>query len=165
MAPFDKLVKEAEEEDAKKEDACLDRIEFLRKKFAEIAHQKGRCKAIDNSISDLLTNNTHSDDTSDNELDNDGIYGRMDNDEDDDFSYHSPDVSAKEDENDQQVLGQNTVGTLPLATNCNNGQEYVLLDWQYKIKHIKQYGKAELISCPHQPNFSVHCLQQPQKHQ
>jgi hypothetical protein len=117
MAPFDKFVKEAEEEDAEKGDARLARIEFLQKKFAEIAHQKGRCKAIDNPISDLLRNNTHSNDTSDNELDNDGIYGRMVDDEDKDFSYHSSDGSAEEDENDQQVLGQNAVGTLPLATN------------------------------------------------
>jgi hypothetical protein len=26
------------------------------------------------------------------------------------------------------------------------GQEYVLPNWQYEIKHIKPYGKAELIS-------------------
>jgi hypothetical protein len=42
MAPSYQIVKEAEEEDAKKEDAWLARIEVLRKKFADAAHQKGR---------------------------------------------------------------------------------------------------------------------------
>jgi hypothetical protein len=79
-----------------------------------------------------------------NDSGNDGIYGTMDNNEDKNFSYHSSDGSVEEEENDQQVLGQNAVGTLPLATNCNNGPEYSLLNWQYKIKHIKPYGKAEL---------------------
>jgi hypothetical protein len=35
MDPFYQIVKEAEEEDAKKEDAWLARIEVLQKKFAE----------------------------------------------------------------------------------------------------------------------------------
>ena len=50
MASFYQIVKEAEEEDVEKEDAWLARIEVLRKKFADAAHQKGRYKADDNPI-------------------------------------------------------------------------------------------------------------------
>jgi hypothetical protein len=133
MASFNQIVKEAEEEDANKEDAWLARIEVLQKKFADAAHQKGRYKSNNDPITNFLANNTNSNNNSGNDSGNDGIYGTMEDNEDNDFSYHSSDGSAEEEENDQQVMGQNAVGTSPLATNCNNRPEYSLLNWQYEI--------------------------------
>jgi hypothetical protein len=36
--------------------------------------------------------------------------------------------------------------TATTTSSYITGQEYILTNWQYEIKHIKPYGKAELIS-------------------
>jgi hypothetical protein len=89
MAPFKSLVEEGEKADTLKEDTHLSQIKLLHEQFAEATCQKGY---------DLSTSTSHNNDSTDtNKLGGNEIYGRKYNDEDEDFSYHSSDGSAKED--------------------------------------------------------------------
>jgi hypothetical protein len=83
MGPFVKLMAAEEKADAAKEHSCLLRIKLLHEKFKHAARQKGN---------GLLMDTPHSKDGTDApDFDDDGIYGKNYDDEDEDFSYHSSD--------------------------------------------------------------------------
>jgi hypothetical protein len=107
MGHFDKLMAAEEKADAAKEHSCLLRIKLLREKFEHAASQKG---------DGLLMDTPHSKDGTDTpDFDDDGIYGKNYDNEDEDFSYHLSDGLAEEQIEDHGELGADAVGTSPLV--------------------------------------------------
>ncbi len=86
----------------------LSQIKVLHEQLAEAARQNGY---------EFSTSTSHNNDvTYADKLGSNWIYGWEYNYGDEDFSYHSLDGSAEEDADDYGELGQDAVGTLPMAT-------------------------------------------------
>jgi hypothetical protein len=137
MAPLDQLVDEKWKADAVKEDTRLSRINLLREQYAEAAHQKGI---------NLLRPPTHSDSGTDvDEIGDDRIYGKEYDNNDEDFSYHSSDGSAKESHDMVGMPPMATLGSME-GSNCDSGQIDDTQNWLHKINKNQTFGKADLIS-------------------
>ncbi len=94
MAPYDKLVDDVEKEDKEKEAARLTRIKILREKFVEASRNKNPIKMGDH----------------------DSILDAESEEEEEEFSNHLSDGSAKEEGEDYGELGQDADGTSRMAT-------------------------------------------------
>ncbi len=108
-------------------------------------HLNCSLSGADNTDGGQETNSTHSKGGANNDrVDNNGIYENKYDDDDGSFSYQSSDGLDKDDENDDEVLGNGADGTSPTMSafgkdgqDCNNGQVDDLPDWLHEIETNK----------------------------
>ena len=101
------------------------------------------------------------------DFNDDGIYGKNYDNEDEDFSYHLSDGLAEEEIDNHGELGADAVGMSPLVTSASSkvGKVDDLPKWLQEITRNQMYDKTDLLatcsSC--YPNLSLYCLQRQQE--
>jgi hypothetical protein len=88
-------------------------------------------------------------------MDNNGIYGGKNDDDDGDFTYHSSDRLDKDDENGDAVLGVGADDTSPTMPTCGkDGQSFIgghsddLPDWLHEIEINNTFNASLLFAAP-----------------
>ncbi len=127
MAPLDRLIDKEMQADTAQEIACASRMKIQWEHFKHTAHQNCDLPGVNNTDGGLETSSTHSKDSAnDDRVDNNGIYGGENDDDDGDFTYHSSDRLDEDDENGDKVLGNGADGTSPTISTCGkDGQSFI----------------------------------------
>ncbi len=156
MKPIDLLFSKEEKVHATKENARASRIALRQEHFKNAAGKKINHSRATSSYVDLPTASTHSHDNSDDEeLDNECIYGKEYDDTNEDFSYHSSDGLDENDAGYDHPLGNGIEGTSPPATAYSKDVQVLLgghvedlPNWLHEMDANQNYDASHLLAAP-----------------
>jgi hypothetical protein len=156
MAPLDRFIDKETQANTAQENAGASCMKIQREQFEHTARQNCNLPGVNNMDGELETTSTHSKDgANDDRVDNKGIYGGENDDDDGDFTYHSSDGSNEDDENGNEVLGNGTDGTSPTMSTCGkDGQSLIggqldnLPDWLHEIETNNTVNASLLLAAP-----------------
>jgi hypothetical protein len=100
MAPLDTFINKETQVDTAQENARASHMKIQQEQFEHTARQNCNLLGVNNMDGGLETTSTHNKDgTNDDRMDNYGIYGSKNDDDDGNFTYHSSDRLDENDEN------------------------------------------------------------------
>jgi hypothetical protein len=131
MAPLDRFMDKETQADTAQENACASHMKIQGEQFKNTARQNCNLPGVNYTDKGSETTSNHSNnDANDDRVDNNGIYGGKNDDDDSNFTYHSSDWLDEDDEDGDEVLGNGADGTSPTMSTCGkDGQSFIEDSW------------------------------------